>query len=146
MQIKISDANASQLAEFATTVLGIETNYRAGADKIRSLIAQSGYSRDVIDIDEPEQPIASQRVVEDKPRKRLTILIQQQNEPGGKEPVLVGVNGKVARIQRGVPVEVPEEYVEALRNANRVVFDKGPNGEPINPSLVPTHPFSVIAA
>jgi hypothetical protein len=75
----------------------------------------------------------------------VKIMIPQQNEAGGKEPVVVGVNGRIARIQRGIPVDVPIEYLEVLQNAQKVVYDKDENGAPINPTLVMTHPFSILS-
>lgn len=145
MKIAISEATATQLASFATINLGLDVNHRMGIDKIRAIMAQAGFSGSEIDVEEPApSPAVATVDANGKKRKMFRILIPKQNEPGGTEPVVVGVNGKVARIQRGVEVDVPEEYVHALQNANKVVYDKGPNGEPINPTLVPTHPFSIL--
>jgi len=150
MRIAINDAAASQLAEFATVNLGLEVNYRMGVDKIRGIMSASGYDKDFIEV-EDAAPVQAQRIaigqtVADADRKLVKIIIAQQDGPGGKEPVVVGVNGRVARIERGKEVLVPIEYIEALKNANKVTYDKGPNGEPINPSFVPTHPFSILAS
>lgn len=37
---------------------------------------------------------------------------------GGEDEVLVGVNGVMYRIRKGVEVEVPESVAEVLRNAD----------------------------
>lgn len=145
MKIAINDATATQLAAFASINLGLDVHLRMGVDKIRAIMAQAGFSGTEIEVDEPAPtPAVATKDDAGKPRKMIRILIPTQNEPGGKEPVVVGVNGKVARIKRGEVVAVPEEYVHALTNANKVAFDRGPNGEPINPTLVPTHPFSIL--
>ncbi len=153
MKISIDTASASQIADYATVHLGLDVNFRMGKDKILAVMAQAGFTQAEIEIADEEPQV--ERIVPSGPasaakgdRKMIKIMIPTQEIPGstaGKEPVVVGVNGVVARIKRGVVVEVPEEYVEALTNATKVVYDKGPNGEPINPTFVPTHPFSIMA-
>lgn len=148
MKIAINEATAKQLAEFASTNMGLDVNYRMGVDKIRGSMSAAGYSQEFIEV-EPDAPLPTQRIaigqtVADEDRKMVRIIISQQDGPGGKEPVVVGVNGRVARIERGKEVSVPAEYIEALKNANKLVYEKGPNGEPINPSYVPTHPFTIL--
>lgn len=147
MKIKINDATASQLAEFASVRFGLDgVNHRMGTDAIRAKLAMTGFSGDEIEVKDPEPVAETVKAVGAAARKLIPILIPTQNEPGGKDPVVVGVNGVVARIKRGVVVEVPEEYVHALQNAQRVQFDKDENGRPINPIMVPTHPFSIMSA
>lgn len=149
MKINIENATASQLAKFASVKFGIDVAHTKGRDHILGLLANVGFTGSEIDVDEPAAAPKAQpaKPIDTAGRKKLRIIIQTQDAMnGGNHPVVVGVNGTVARIKRGEPVDVPVEYVEALRNANRVAFDKGPNGEPINPHLVPTHPFTVIGA
>lgn len=147
MKISLHEATASQLAEYATAQLGIECNYRDGRDKILAKMSSVGFNSEFIEAEAETapEPKAAIGAVEPKgPRKMVRIMIPTQNEPGGKDPVVVGVNGRVARIMRGKPVDVPAEYVEVLNNANKLVYDKDENGSPINPQLVPTHPFSIL--
>jgi hypothetical protein len=150
MKIALSEASQKQLADFAQINLGLEIDRRFGADKLRALIAQTGYSQpdiEVADVAEEPTPARIAQAEADAKRKKIKILIPNQETPGsteGREPVPVGVNGRVVLIKRGVPVEVPEEYVHALQNANKMQYDTGPNGELINPTMVPTYPFSVL--
>lgn len=146
-RIPITEASASQLADFAATNLGLDVQYRMGADKIRAVMATSGYHKDHIDVGEVQllDPVPAP-VVETKPREMVTIRIDNQLGAGGKDHVPVGVNGKVYRIKRGMDVAVPKEVVEVLKNANTVAYERGPNGEPINPSYVPKHPYSIRVA
>lgn len=146
MKIKINEATASQLAEFAAVRFGLDVNHRMGADAIRAKLSMTGFTGDEIEVKDPEPVAETVKAAGAVARKLIPILIPTQNEPGGKDPVVVGVNGVVARIKRGVVVEVPEEYVHALQNAQRVQFDKDENGRPINPIMVPTHPFSIMTA
>jgi hypothetical protein len=71
-----------------------------------------------------------------KGRKRVpsltptrTIIIDEVE--GGENFEVVGVNGKVYQIQRGVEVKVPQEVVEVLRTAvaTRFVKVKREDGE-----------------
>lgn len=143
--IPLSEATATQLADFAAANLGLDVQFRMGVDKIRAVMATAGYDKDFIEVDEPQPAVAPRPAEAVAQRKMVTIRIPNQESIGGKEPVPVGVNGKVYLIKRDTDVPVPVEVVHVLKNANRVVFDKGPNGEPINPTFVPTYPFSIVA-
>ncbi|MCV0395476.1 MAG: hypothetical protein K5872_22270 [Rhizobiaceae bacterium] len=147
MKVKIDKASAAQLAAYANTYHGLDVNYRMGAAAIVAKLEAAGVTVDEIEVEDASvqsRPPVAEPVTADAPRKKMVIMIPNQNEPGGKDPVPVGVNGKVYLIKRGVEVTVPEEVVEVLRNANKIQYDKGPNGEPINPTPVPTHNFSIL--
>jgi hypothetical protein len=149
MKINIDEATASQLAEFASAHLGLDVHFKQGKDHIRAKLAQVGFTGAEIEVADPTPPTAAEAATaakDEAARRKIKILIPQQETPGGKEAASVRVNGKVALIKRGQPVDVPEEYVEALNNAKTVQYDIGPNGEPINPTLVPRIPFSVLSA
>lgn len=149
-KVQIAEATATQLAEFATVSRGLDVNFRMGVERIRSALTTSGYDKDFIEIEGNDGPDPNARVAEEpviQGRKRYVIRIPVQETPGsseGKLPVPVGVNGKVYLIKRNEDVTVPEEVLVVLKNANKLRYDKGPNGEPINPTEVPTHPFSIV--
>ncbi|GAA4108858.1 hypothetical protein ACFFTN_01450 [Aminobacter aganoensis] len=149
-QIRIDDATATQLAQFATVSLGLDIDYRKGSAAIKAAMAAVGYDKDHIEVADDQAPkaqTAKPQADGGAPAKMIKIMIPNQDIPGstaGKEAVPVGVNGKVYLIKRGIAVDVPSEVVEVLKNANKVQYDKGPNNEPINPTLVPTHPFSIL--
>ena len=148
MKIKVEEASASQLAHFARVNLGLEVDHRRGRDNILSALAATGWSETEIEVEDSSETRAQEAVPKapEGPRKMVKIMIPNQNEPGGKDAVVVGVNGRVVRIMRGVPVDVPEEYVKVLQTANKGAFEKGENGQPINASLIPTHSFSILSA
>jgi len=50
-------------------------------------------------------------------KAKKTIIIEKQDNYEGQYDVTVGVNGYVYQIKRGVPVEVPPEVIEVLKNA-----------------------------
>lgn len=146
MKVLIADASKAQLTTFATTTLGLELGSRDTAADIRAKIAEAGFSGEEIEIEdeapgEKSKPLTMADVAE---RKTVLINIPQNDGPGGTEAVPVGVNGKVARIMRGVDVRVPIEYVEVLKNATKTVYGRGPNQELIEPRQVPTYPFSIV--
>lgn len=148
-KIKFAAATVPQLVAFATTTLGIEVDGTPRAADLRAKMIAAGFTGDEIEVADPapgstRQPLTPEDVAG---RKMIRINIpMQEGVAGGTEPVLVGVNGTVARIVRGEDVDVPVEYVEVLRNANKEIFDRGPNGELTNPKLVPIYPFSILGA
>jgi hypothetical protein len=143
MKIDITAATASQLAEFASVHHGIDIDHRRGRDAILAALATVGFTGTEIEVSEPKTAVApNPAVTPQTARKYRRIMIPNQNEPGGKDPVPVGVNGVVALIKRGVPVDVPAEYVHVLENAKKVVYEKDENGRPVRPQEVPTHTFS----
>lgn len=153
MKLSIAEATAAQLADFANRNYGLTVNYRQGRDFVLAELNKVGFSGSEIDVDGAEQ--AAETIIDREPARlaggkagfsgqTAVIRIPQQNEPGGKDPVVGGVNGLFFRIVRDTDVEVPIEYVRVLQNANRVEYSHGENGEPINPTEVPTHPFSIL--
>lgn len=148
-QISIDEATATQLAMFANVHLGLDVHLRQGSAAIKAEMAKVGYDKDYIEVEDEPAPKATKAVAAGEVSgKKIKIMIPNQETPGssmGKEAVPVGVNGKVYLIKRGIEVSVPEEVVAVLRNANKIQFDRGPNGEPINPTEVPTYPFSILS-
>lgn len=151
MKIDITEATATQLAEYATVHLGLpNVRHTMGRDKIIALMAQTGFNQTTIDVDAPEPMkvgAANDAAPAAEKRKMVTIMISVQELPGseGKEPVPVGVNGKVMLIERGKPQTVPVEYVEALRNAVKLSPIVDDNGKLIGMTPVPTYPFSTLS-
>lgn len=148
MKIAIDKASATQLAMFANVHHGLDVSHREGVNKIREKLEAVGFTGEEIEVEEPDPAKApKQAAVPPAPsgkRKMVMINIPKQAGPGGARDVPVGVNGRIALIQRAKNVEVPAEYVHALENAKTIQYDKDENGRPVNPQLVPKHPFSVI--
>lgn len=72
------------------------------------------------------------------------ILIALSEEKGGQDDVTVGVNGILAQIRRGMPVDVPVEYVEALSRAVKLVYPESDNGLE-TPRHVALYPYQVLS-
>jgi hypothetical protein len=77
--------------------------------------------------DSVEEPVKGRKRASSSPTR--TIIIDEVE--GGENFEVVGVNGKVYQIQRGVEVAVPQEVVEVLRTAvaTRFVKVKREDGE-----------------
>lgn len=151
-RIQIADATATQLAEFASVSMGIpDVKFRDGKAAILAKLAQAGYAEDFIEVEDAAlaKPVTAAAAVDSdggKPRKMMTIMIPMQEMPGseGKEPVPVGVNGKVMLIPRGKQVSVPAEYVHALENARKASPVTDENGKLTGMTEVPSYPFMVM--
>lgn len=172
MKIKIADATDRQMAEFANVFLGLDVTYRDGRNKLLEKMEAAGFDADEIEVsDAPPVVIPQETAPKPQPKKApvqaklkepgpkksdvptflpgskrvfMTINIPKGNGPAGGRPVSVGVNGRTALIKRAEDVDVPIEYVEVLKNAQRIQYDKDENGSPINPQRVPRYPFSII--
>lgn len=144
--VKYSEATAAQLRAFAVTRYGLDLSSNTNGPQVKAKLAEVGFDGDTIEVDEELAPKSKPLTVEDvAERKTVLINIPQQEGPGGKDAVCVGVNGVVARIMRGKDVRVPVEYVEVLRNANKIVYDRDENNQLIEPGVeVPIHPFSIV--
>jgi hypothetical protein len=144
-RISLIEATAEQLRDFATLNLGIEVPGKANKNAILGLIS-SAYDKDFIEVAETDAPHDVERVAapsrEATPDKRR-ILIQRSEEPGGGDPVFVGVNGKGMLIERGKPQLVPLPYIEALDHAIKYVYSQDEDLDMIRRE-VPSYPFSYV--
>lgn len=143
-RIPLIEATASQLADFATANLGLDVQFRMGSDRIRAVMATANYTKDYIEVDEPE-PVAAQEASTKDQRPKVTIIISAQEGPGGDQPVPVSVNGRAMWIERAKPSAIPYPYYEALKNAVKVVYDPDPNGGMKPPRNVQVYPFTVLS-
>lgn len=148
-RIKLADATASELALFASTVLGIECSAEEGRDALIAKI-RPAWTRTTIELDAEAVDAAGAKRITPKDiarsgRKIVRIRIPSTDQVGGKEPVPVSVNGKAMYIPRDEDVDVPAEYVEALNHAKRTVYDHHPERGLINRREVLRHSYQVVA-
>lgn len=71
------------------------------------------------------------------------IMIPKTNEPGGREPVRVAVNGRALLIARGIPQRIRAPYLEALMNAVGANIELDENFRIEHVSDVTRHTISV---
>src|SRR4051812_40275399 len=62
---------------------------------------------------------------------RRTVTIHPTDTDGGGDAVLVSVNGYAYQIPRGIPVDIPMEVLEILKNAKTTSYKAGANGAPV---------------
>lgn len=77
----------------------------------------------------------------------VTLILIEQEGPGGKRDLQVSVNGRLMLLPRGRPIDVPYRYFEALKNAVQTLYDPDPEDKHNLVSReVPSYPFSVVRA
>ena len=153
-QVKIAEANHSELLMFARDTLGLNLPPNT---KVETLIARitAAWDKEHILVPEAEpekpkqsgpkpQPVTSAQ--EEPEKAKVRVIIQVTEEAGGADPVPVGVNGKVMLIPRGEEVDIPESYFEVLQHAITHKYEALPDGgmNPI-PRKVPLYPFQRVA-
>lgn len=173
-QIPIDEALIDDLRSFAEVVLGLEVPKRATEQTIRGKIAEAGWTRDVIVLDDASAgiPTGSQNnsLVNIRPReddkgnaimgegpdgepeqeREIKILVHTSDKPGGDEPVFASVNGRGIYIPRGERVWVPEKFVRVLDDAVELHYPEyDPNkndgrGGLDAPREVKSYPFSFV--
>jgi hypothetical protein len=62
---------------------------------------------------------------------RVKIIIEEQEGHEGSKPVKLGINGHVIVIMRGREVEVPESYVNLLKELKYAVYSKDDDGQDV---------------
>jgi hypothetical protein len=62
---------------------------------------------------------------------RVKIVIDEQEGHEGHQPVKLSINGYVLLIKRGIPVDIPESFVNLLRELKYTVYSKDEEGNDI---------------
>ena len=145
--IRLADATASQLAEFATTNLGIEIDHRAGVEKILARMDAVGFDKETIEVPDVAPIVAQKPLTADEigSLKTVTIEINEDGTPGGTEPVWLSVNCRAQWVPRGVPSVITLPYLEALKNAVKRDWRTDANGTLTTYKDVPIHSYSIIS-
>lgn len=156
--IPVAEATKKQLRHYAKEIMQLDgvTNFM-NEEQLLTKIREGGFEGDVLEFpDDANDPPATTTPKEpdeaEEPkqatatRERRYITIQIAETDNDARPVPVSVNGVAMLIERGVPSRVPEEYVEALKNATRTKYDVDPKTKRLfNPRQVPTVQFTVIS-
>jgi len=163
-RILIESATPKQLRDFAEIVLGLEIKGNENAAIMKGRLVEAGYAVDTITDIAKDNENASQNALQpsmvnesrrigENGSPETRIIIPESERDAGDMPVPVGVNGVTILIPRGLPSWVPDEYVEALRNAVEFVYDefkgqKAANGIDLGglskPREVQSYPFSIV--
>lgn len=160
-KIPLATATAAQLRAFAENSLGLDIPPSATAANMRAKIQQAWNGTEIPVFDEPgpdegkdvrvRAPTPAEATGGGKdPNRKVRIMIQRTEEPGGDRPVEVGVNGIKILLPRGEPIEVAYKYVHVLENAIKDTFESAvdQNGRMAGlapPRQVLAYPFSYVA-
>jgi hypothetical protein len=132
-RILLNDATDTQLRDFAANTLQLDVSAANTRPAVLGLITQAWPNDYIIDLGtvpdganaDQAQPARSRSAADlgasvyDDPIVRLKI--RQTDQPGGRDPVPVGVNGDVRVIQRDLEADVPFRFFEALNRSERVI-------------------------
>lgn len=151
-KIKIEDAGAAQLREFARTHLGLEVGDRSTRAQLLAAINASGHEGDEITLEDRVAEVAAQPVdgsrAEPMPdefrnAQRMRVIIPKQQ--GGVDPVPVSVNGWAIAIRRGKEVAIPKPHLDVLLNATEFQYPTDEDGNIISePQEIPSYPVQVL--
>lgn len=128
--VNIDALSGAELKEQAK-VLGISLIGNPKDDTLRDKI------REALGEVPAAETVAAAPVV-DETERMITIIIARSERD--KQPVPIGVNGRVIRIKRGEQVTIPERFVHALRNAVQQIRDAD-SGEMRD---VEAYPFQIL--
>lgn len=152
-KVLLSEATGPQMRAFAETHLGMSFKFNEANEKVRAKIAEA-WGKDEIVVQEegqkepqtgsPPNPVTEAQ--QPPGPNKVKIIIQRTEEPGGDEPVPVGVNGKIMLVPRGEEVEIPYAYYDVLKNSIKHIYESYPEGglNPV-PRKVSAFPFQRVA-
>ena len=147
-KLPIDMMNATALAKHVIETMGLDVTVKMGVLGIKAKMAQAGFPTDFIEIDDgnEEAPIARVEPLRGRhtPGRRMVELrIEQQEKPGGNEPVFVSVNGVHMLIPRSKNCWVDYKYYEALQNAVAHIAEVDQDSNITGYRKVPEYPVSV---
>ncbi len=153
MKTKLQDATATQIAEYGSTVLNLPNmTHTRGKAVLLSEIGRTGVTPETeIEVGGTPEEVAAATPAVPTERRRpdpediVTIVIPQQEIPGGNEPKWVACNDKGMWIPRDQEVSVKYKYVEVLENAVKTIYDTDEMGNRIGSRQVPATPFRRVA-
>ena len=130
-EVNVNTMDRATLEQTAND-LGVKFAHNASDDTLRNKLREA--------LGEPPAPglNTAPSTTESTKEKRFEIIIQTDGKD--KQPVPVGVNGKMWAIQRGKNVIVPESVVEVLKNANRYEYDP----KDMSRTEVLAYPFQIV--
>lgn len=146
----LADASVEELRNFAQVSLGLEIEGTENRNVVLARMRQAGYNPDaegfrvaIFTMSEPA-PTGMPEGGREKRDGRWyqAITVHASPEEGGDRPLPVRVNGKTMLIPRGKREMVPEEYVEAIRNAKETVYNMNSHGLS-DPREVPSYPHAI---
>lgn len=148
MAFDLDTATVEEMRLFARNELGITPPAGLTKDALRKVLAEA--LSEGLPVDDSVPQIAPAKAKDAKGKlQRKRIMIHKTSDASGADDVLVGVNGRMFQIKRGVEVEVPMSVVEVLKNAVADKYEwradpKLSNGGEMVKREALAYPFSVL--
>lgn len=144
--IPIAEATREQLYTFARSI-GLQIKGQPSAATLLELLRQDDPDREYITIpeveDEPARVEHKQAAKSGEKRFRIRIA-SNAYEPGGRDPVPLGINGHVIRIMRDQEVAITEPYLKLLESVKKHEPIKDQNDRIVEWAEVPRFSFTVL--
>ena len=144
----IDEATVEELRIYAQ-MIGLEIDGTENRNVVLGKMKKGGFTPERIAIYEKAVEVSDREggggnTKVENGKKMFKINIAKMPGVGGDRPVGPRVNGKYFLIPRGKDVWVPEEFVEALRNAVQFEYEPSINGIG-EPRETLSYPFSHVA-
>jgi hypothetical protein len=154
-KLPIHEASDAQIEAFVDT-LQLDRTGITGRSNLLALLATAHeddfiFVNDVVidlggqddeALPEPQQTPSFGTAYESDPKWR--VVLGTTDMPGGKQPVPVGVNGKVVVIQRNMTVDVPHRFYLALQSAVRGTVTQDAKTREIIEGQITNYPITQI--
>lgn len=147
-QVPLHTANKPQLRAFAQH-LGVTVTNFDSVEKLRQKIKDSGWEETyIVAFDDAQAPNPKAKAAPAASTKEVSepmvsLTVHQQEGPGGKRPVFVGVNGRAILIPRNKQCEVKLRYLVALQNAVETKYEYDDEAKANMPIELPSYPHQV---
>jgi len=141
MNINLATADQAELKAHAKNELDLSLSMNMNADTMRTHIL-ARYKE--LKIDAPVGELVTKHEKTLKIKKRIVINIPKSEKVGGAEPAIVGVQGVLYTIPRGVDIAVSPAVVEVLKNGIQDIVTQDPDSGEIYKEPVPTYPFQIV--
>lgn len=141
-EVNVNTMDRATLEQTAND-LDVKFAHNASDETLRNKLREALGEPPTPSLEPAPQPAAPEHSTEPSstaPAKERRFEIIIQTDGKDKQPVPVGVNGKMWAIQRGKNVIVPESVVEVLKNANRYEYDP----EDMSRTEVLAYPFQIV--
>ncbi len=161
-KIPVADASRAELAEYASTHLGLEFDGRTGKEALLTLMRDAQFTgteitvavapeekAPAIDMTGEDKVSGTKDAGEAKVKIHIAVAENQDGTDEGSRPVPVGLNGRVILIPRGSDVIVKYKHYEILKHAVKLKYTKGDMQTPGQTALmeakeVPAYPVSFL--
>lgn len=140
-KIPLSDASKAELQSHCD-MHGLAYDGRLSEGSLRSLIAQSGWEKDYIEV--PDEGAPAPKAASHASGGGVITIVIPKTETDTND-VFLSCNEESWMVRRGVPAQIPLRAYESLKNSSRSQAVTDSEGQIIDWITVPGYPHSVLA-